>query len=125
MTKFVAQEGGQGVPVGIYQNAIFDGIEVVPANIEKGYKPGYRFKFKVAEGPHAGAIASRVVGGDAPKRVNGRWNNLAKILSEMTGQPLALGVDYDIEPLVGKAFTVVVKQGEGGGTRVDAVMRVA
>ena len=117
MFKFKVSDTG-GVPIGIYNDAIFDGIEPVPANIEKGYKPGFRFKFKVTEGPHAGAVASRVVGGVNPTTRNA----LGKLLSEVTGVPLADGVDYDIEPCIGKKFTIVVKQSDGGGTRVDTVM---
>ncbi len=111
----------QGVPVGIYQNAIFEGVEAVPANLEKGFKPGWRFKFKIMEGPHAGAIATRIPGGESPTTRNG----LGKFLAEMTGIPCTNGVDYDVEPLIGKPFTVVVKQTDSGGTRVDTVMRPA
>jgi hypothetical protein len=120
MFKFTVKDSG-GVPAGIYKNAIFEGIEPVPANLEKDYKPAYKFTFKIVEGPHAGALATRVPGGERPTTRNG----LGKFLSEMTGQPLANGVDYDVEPLIGKPFTLVVKQSDGGGTRVDTVMRVA
>lgn len=119
-----AQEGGQGVPPGIYK-AVFEGVTPQPENVEKGYKAGHRFGFKVAEGPHLGATPSRVLGGDRPKRTNGRWNNLGVFLSELTGVPLTAGVEYDVEPCIGKTYTIVVKQGaEGGGTRVEAVMPV-
>jgi hypothetical protein len=119
MMKFTVQDSG-GVPPNIYTNAIFDGIDVVPANVEKGYKPGFRFKFKITEGPHAGAIASRIPGGERPTTRNG----LGRFLAELTGVALADGVNYDIEPLIGQKFTIVVKQSDGGGTRVDTVIPI-
>ena len=117
MMKFTVQESGQGVPVGLYQ-AVFEGIEDVPENVEKGYKSGFKFKFKVLDKEHEGAIASRILGGTRPTTKNG----LGKFLAEMTGVPLANGVDYDVEPCLGKPFTIVVKAGESGGTRVDTVI---
>ena len=117
--EWVVQDSG-GVPVGIYSAAIFDGIEQVPANVEKGYKPGFRFKFRITEGKFTGAIASRIPGGQSPTTRNG----LGKFLAEMTGQPLADGVRYDIKPLIGKPYTIVVKATDSGGTRVDTVMPV-
>ena len=111
---------GQSVPPGIYQGAIFTGAEPVPANVEKGYKPGFRFSFRIAEGPHAGAIASRIPGGEKPTTKNG----LGKFLSEMTSIPLTAGATFDeaFQAAIGKPYTIVVKQGPGGGTRVETAM---
>lgn len=109
-----------GVPVGIYSNAILEKIEPVPANVEKGYKPGFRFDFKITEGEHAGSVASRIPNGEQPTDKNA----LGRFLSEITGIALAEDVDFSegAREAIGKKFTIVVKQGQGGGTRVETVM---
>lgn len=107
---------GQSVPPGIYQGAIFKGVEPVPANVEKGFKAAFRFSFKTADG----GDASRIPGGEYPTTKNG----LGKFLNELTGIPLTAGANYDevVPKLIGKPFTIVVKQGPGGGSRVETVV---
>lgn len=118
------RESGQGVPPGIYK-AEFATVDPVPENKKLGYNPAFKFSFKVVEDSsgaktHAGASATRVPSGASPTTKNG----LGKFLAELTGVPLAPGVDYDAEisKCFGKHYTIVVKQGEKGGTRVDTVM---
>jgi hypothetical protein len=113
------QKGGSSVPPGIYK-AEFLGIDAVPENVEKGFKAGFCFKFKVLEGPQSGETAQRIMAGPKPTLRNG----LGKFLSEMTGIAVAEGVDYETDPLIGKPFTIVVKAGEQSGTRVDTVMAI-
>lgn len=115
----VEAAGSKGVPPNIYRGELL-GVEPVPENKEKGYKPGYMFKFKILEGEHAGSTTTRICGGTVPKV----GTMLGKFLSEITGLPLVLGTDFDaaFQQSIGKPYTVVVKQTDSGGTRVDTVM---
>lgn len=117
------QEGGKGVPPGIYK-ASFTSVEPTPAKVVNGKElpAAFKFSFTVLEGEYAKAIASRIPSGDVPKTTNG----LGKFLAELTGITLAPGVDYDeaIKPCYDKPYTIVVKATENGGTRVDTVMSI-
>lgn len=105
-----------GLPVGNYVG-VFLGVEAQPANAEKGYGPGLRWKWTVDAGPYAGQVASRVTGPTPTPK-----NSCGKILSGLLGRALKEGEDVDPEALVGKRYLLIVAPGQGGGTRVEAVM---
>ena len=114
MPLFTVSSGG--VPAGSYTGT-FAGIEVQPENKEKGYGPGTRWKFTIDAGPCAGQTASRVTGSTpSPK------NGAGKILAGLIGRALKEGEQIDPEQFVGKRFMIVVAAGQGGGTRVEAVV---
>lgn len=118
----VQEAGAKGVPANIYKAELM-GAEPVPENKERGYGAGWMFRFKVLdEGPYAGAVATRICGGKAPKV----GTHLGRFLSEITGIPLVAGADMDAAFLaaIGKPYTIVVKATESGGTRVDTVMPI-
>lgn len=117
------KESGQGVPPGIY-TGILEGVEPVPASQKDGMelKAAFKFTFKVTEGEHAGSPTSRIPSGESPTTKNG----LGRFLGELTGVAPTAGVDYDAEigKCYGQKYTLVVKEGPKGGTRVDTVMRI-
>lgn len=105
-----------GVPVGNYSGS-FAGVETTPANTEKGYPPGLRWKWVVGAGPCAGQSVSRVTGtAPSPK------NSCGKILSGLLGRALKEGEAIDPDHYLGKQYLLVVAPGQGGGTRVEAVL---
>lgn len=118
MNPFVFKVVASGVPAGNYR-ATFDGVEIQPANAEKGYAEGIRFKWKLLEGPHAGAIASRVTG-SSPTATNA----CGKLIAALLGRPLALGEAIDLQSYVGKTYLIIVEQSQGGGTRVASAIPV-
>lgn len=114
MPVFTVSSGG--VPIGNY-TATFQGIEAQPENKEKGYPPGLRWKFTVAAGPQAGQTASRVTGATpSPK------NSCGKMLSGLIGRALKEGEQIDPDQYIGRKFMIVVAAGQGGGTRVEAIV---
>ncbi len=110
--------GSPGLPVGTY-NAEFVGTEDQPANVDAGFGPGVRWKFKVLTGPQTGKICSRITGTmPTPKNACGR------ILAGLLGRALVDGEDIDLGRFVGVKVLAVVGQGQGG-TRVETVVRSA
>lgn len=70
-----------GVPVGNYTGT-FAGVEATPANKEKDYGPGLRWKWTVETGQYAGQVVSRVTTPTpSPK------NSAGKILSGCSAAP--------------------------------------
>ena len=105
-----------GVPIGNYTGA-FAGVEAQPENKEKGYGAGLRWKFNIDAGPQAGQTASRVTGqSPTPK------NSCGKMLSGLLGRGLKEGEQIDPDQFLGKRFMIVVEAGQGGGTRIGAVV---
>ena len=105
-----------GVPIGNYTGT-FAGIEAQPENKEKGYGPGIRWKFAIDNGPCAGQTASRVTGQTLTPK-----NTCGKMLSGLLGRGLKEGEQIDPDQFIGKRFMIVVEAGQGGGTRVAAVV---
>ena len=116
MPVFTVSSGG--VPVGNYTGT-FAGVEPTPANAEKGYGPGVRFKFTIDSGAQAGQVASRVTG-PVPSPKNG----CGKMLSGLLGRAITEGERIDPSAFVGWRYMIVVAPGQGAGTRVDAVVPV-
>jgi hypothetical protein len=107
-----------GVPVGSYTGK-FVGLEEVPANPEKKYGEGLRWKFAVDAGPCEGQVVSRVTGpSPTPK------NTCGKLLSGLIGRALKDGEQIDPDHFLGRQFMIVVAAGQEGGTRVEAVIPV-
>ncbi len=99
-----------GVPDGGYK-AFYTAVEPVPANLEKGYKPGLKFIFTISEGEHKGMKVSRIVG-----IANGPKANLPVFLKAiMKAEPKA--GEIDLTPYIGKPYMVGVSSG-----RVESVI---
>jgi hypothetical protein len=104
------------VPVGSYTGK-FAGIEEVPANPEKKYGTGLRWKFVIDAGPHDGQVVSRITGTTPSVK-----NSCGKLLSGLLGRALKEGEQIDPDVFLGKRFMLVVAAGQEGGTRVEAVI---
>jgi hypothetical protein len=104
-----------GVPIGNY-TAKFEGIEEVPANLERKFGDGIRWKFTIDTGPHEGQTASRVTG-PAPTTKNA----CGKMLAGVIGRALVENELIDTNTYVGKRFMIVVQAGPEGGSRIEAV----
>jgi hypothetical protein len=114
MPVFTVSSGG--LPAGNYTGT-FAGVEMTPADPAKGYGPGIRFKFTVDAGPLSGQSTSRVTGTTpSPK------NACGKMLTGLIGRALTEGEQVDPDQFVGKRYMIVVAAGQGGGTRVEAVV---
>jgi hypothetical protein len=105
-----------GVPSGNYTGTFAD-VEAQPENKEKGYPAGLRWKWTINAGPCAGQIVSRVTGNSPSPN-----NACGKVLSGLIGRPLQEGESIDPDQFVGKPYMLVVAAGQGGGTRIDAVV---
>jgi hypothetical protein len=104
------------VPVGNYTGK-FTGTEEVPANPEKRYPAGLRWKFTIDAGPYEGQEVSRVTGpGPSIK------NSCGKLLAGVVGRPLRENEQIDPDAYLGKCYMIVVAPGQEGGTRVEAVI---
>jgi hypothetical protein len=107
---------GGSVPVGSYTGK-FAGIEEVPANPEKKYAAGFRWKFVIDDGAYEGQTVSRITG-PAPSVKN----SCGKLLSGVIGRALKENEQIDPDTFVGKRYMLVVAAGQEGGTRVEAVI---
>ena len=105
-----------GVPVGSYTGK-FAGLEEVPANPEKKYGAGLRWKFAVDAGPCKDQVVSRITGPTPSTK-----NSCGKLLSGLLGRSLKEGDQVDPDNFLGKQFMIIVANGQEGGTRVEAVM---
>jgi hypothetical protein len=105
-----------GVPVGSYTGK-FVGIEEVPANSEKGYSAGLRWKFAIETGPYEGQTVRRVTG-PAPTVKNA----CGKVLSGLTGRALKENEQIDPDTFLGRRYLLAVAAAQEGGTRVEAVI---
>jgi len=105
-----------GVPAGSYTGR-FTGTEEVPANPEKRFGAGLRWRFVVDVGPYEGQMVSRVTG-PAPSVKN----SCGKMLSGVIGRALKENEQIDPDTFIGKRYMLVVAAGQEGGTRVEAVI---
>jgi hypothetical protein len=105
-----------GVPVGSYTGK-FAGLEEVPANPEKKFGVGLRWKFTIDTGPFDGQTVSRVTGPTPTLK-----NSCGKMLSGLLGRALTESEQIDPDTYLGKRFMLVVAAGQEGGTRVEAVI---
>jgi hypothetical protein len=110
--------GAGGIPVGSY-TATFSGIEAQPANTEKGYGAGIRWKFAIDAGQYSGQSASRITGSSPTPK-----NGCGKMLGGLIGRALKEGEQIDPDSFIGKRYMLVVAASQGGGTRVEAVVPV-
>lgn len=108
--------GSGGCPVGSYA-ATFDGCE---ETTNEQFGAGLRWKWKVTAGPQAGQIAGRTTGTTPTTR-----NGCGKMLAAVTGKPLNIGDDVDLQEFVGKPYMIIVAATDSGGTRVETAVPVA
>jgi hypothetical protein len=108
-----------GVPVGEY-TATFSGIDPQPANVEKGYGAGIRWKFTIDQGPQQGQTASRITSPAPTMR-----NSCGKMLSGLLGRTLADRESADPAAYIGKRYRVLIGAGQGGGTRIEFITPIA
>jgi hypothetical protein len=102
-------------PVGVY-TARFNGVEEMT---HPEYGPGLRFDFEISEGPHKGKRTCRITSADpTPRNVAGR------ILADLAGVAPSNGLSINLDDCVGREYTIVVREGESGRTRVESACAV-
>lgn len=116
MAVFTVSSGA--VPPGTYTGT-FAGVENVPANPEKGFGPGVRFKFTIVAGLFEGQTTCRVTGTSATQK-----NSCGRILSGLLGRALRDGELIEVDSFIGRKYMLVVAPGPGSGTRVDAIVPI-
>src|SRR5262245_2222490 len=101
MAALTVSQGG--VPLGNYPGAEFIGTEVQPANPEKKFEAGIKWKWKIHGGPCDGQIATRITGPvPTPK------NACGKVLSGLIGRALAPGESIDPDQYIGEHYLLIV-----------------
>jgi hypothetical protein len=105
---------GGGPPPGAYR-AEFLGVKRTE---HPEYGAGFRFEFRVLDGPQAGAIAARTTSAKPSPT-----NTAGKLIASITGAALAGGQKASLSSAVGKPFLVVVEAGTGGkGSKIANVV---
>src|SRR5262245_20825590 len=108
-----------GVPAGRC-TARLAGVETQPEKKEKGDAARVRWKLTTGTGPHSGKAAFRItVPTPIPK------NGCGKTLSGLVGRAVSEGEQIDPGQDVGKRLMPVVAVGQGGWTRVEAIVPMA
>ncbi|MEO2035807.1 MAG: hypothetical protein ABGZ35_27335 [Planctomycetaceae bacterium] len=103
-----------GIPVGGY-SAEYMGAEEF---LSDDYGPGVRLKWKVLDGEHAGAEASRIVSQKlSPK------SNLYRFVKSLKGSDIGAGEEVDLQSYVGIKGLIVVEETDSGATRVGSFMK--
>ena len=100
-----------GVPAGSYL-AKFVGVEASEPN---QYGEGLRWRFEVANGPHAGTKITRTTGVTPTLK-----NKCGQFLIGVTGKS-ALGEEIDLSAYAGRTYLIVVVQRPEGGSSLDSV----
>jgi len=102
-----------GVAAGGYA-AEFTGAE----SFENEFGPGVRLKWKVLDGEHADAEASRIVSQKlSPK------SNLYRFVKSLKGTDIAAGEEVDLQSYVGIKGMIVVGETDSGATRVESFLK--
>jgi hypothetical protein len=105
-----------GIPPGNYTGT-FAGFEAQPANKEKGYPAGIRWRFVIDAGPLAGQSVSRITTSSPTPR-----NACGKVLSGLIGHDLQQGEQIDPGIYLGNRYLLEVAPGKEGGTRVESIV---
>jgi hypothetical protein len=102
-----------GVPAGGYA-AEFLGAEA----FENEFGPGVRLKWKVLDGEHGGAEASRIVSQKlSPK------SNLYRFVKSLKGDDITAGEEVDLQSYAGTRGMIVVEETDSGATRVGSFLK--
>ena len=103
-----------GIPVGGY-SAEYVGAEEF---LSDDYGPGVRLKFKVLDGEHAAAEASRICSQKlSPK------SNLHKFVKSLKGSDIAAGEQVDLQSYAGTRGMIVLEETDSGATRVGSFLK--
>ena len=107
-----------GAPLGPPYTAEFVQVEEVEAKPGTDYGPGWRWQFRIVEGEHAGKLVSRTTSREPSQK-----NACGKMLTAVTGRPLAVNDEVDLAGYVGKRYLVTMEPDyTGKGTRVGTVV---
>jgi hypothetical protein len=99
-------------PTGIYQ-ARFCGVE---QTTHPEYGDGLRFNFEITAGPQKGVRTCRTTSAQPTPR-----NAAGRMLADLAGVAPANGVSLNPNDVVGKEYTIVVRESETGRVRVESV----
>lgn len=109
MKTTVAAANGGGLPDGVY-TAIFECAEYLPAveadpmTGDAGRKwPKVVFRWKVTDGPHAGAAAIR----ETPEGTTAK-SSFVQVCGMVMGRQLTAGEPIDLLPCVGKRYLLTI-----------------
>jgi len=113
--------GSGSVPPGTYV-AVFAGVEEQPADAQRGYGPGLRWKWTIeTPAEYAGQTASRITGPSPTTQ-----NTCGQILGGVVGKPVAAGETVDPMAYVGRRYTLLIANGkQGTGTRVETAIAMS
>jgi len=102
-------------PAGVYK-ARFTGVEEMT---HAEYGDGLRFDFEIVDGPNKGKRTCRITSADPTPR-----NAAGRMLSDLAGVAPSNGVSINLDDCVGREYTIVVREGESGRTRVESACAV-
>ena len=111
--RFTMNAGG--IPAGHY-HAEFAGAESFEN--ESDYGPAVRLKWKVIDGEHADAEASRIC-----SQKLSRKSNLYGFVRSLKGLDVEPGEEVDLQSYVGTKGLVVVEEIDSGATRVASFLK--
>lgn len=103
-------------PAGIHR-ARFNGAE---NTTHAEYGDGLKFEFEVIDGEHKGMRACRYTSADPTPR-----NAAGRLMADLYGAKPTNGLAVDLDQCIGKQYMIVVREGEGGRTRVESCDLVA
>lgn len=101
------------LPPNLYQGEFVELEETTTSNGD-----AYRWKFKILDGEHAGAIFSELTDRKATTK-----NKLGRFLCALANRPLEKG-SVDPKEYIGRKYTLVVDAKEGGGSKLTTFKKV-
>ena len=104
------------LPVGGYECS-FDGAE---ESTHEVYGDGLRWCFTVERGKHRSAKAYRTTKPEPTPK-----NSCGRFLAALAGKPPTDGLEIDLDDYIGRRYSVIVGESEGGSTRVESFARMS
>lgn len=104
------------LPVGAYECS-FDGAEEADHEV---YGAGLKWCFSVERGKHRGVKCYRTTKPDPTPK-----NSCGRILAALAGKSPADGLEIDPDDYIGRRYSVIVGESEGGSTRVESFTRMS
>jgi hypothetical protein len=98
-------------PAGIHK-AKFVGAE---PTTHAEYGDGLKFCWEIIDGEHKGVQAFRYTSAKPTTR-----NAAGRIMADLAGRKPENGLSIDLDQCVGQEYMIVVREGEGGRTRVES-----
>ena len=113
--EFECKSGG--IPAGAYA-AEFIGCEPFEGNVDKGYGPAVKLRFKVLAGVEAGNEGSRICAASLTLK-----SALGKFAVALKGSPVTAGERFNFDKFIGEKGTILVVPTDNNGTRIDTFLK--